>query len=224
MATETAGIAGTDGRTARATRTRDAVVEALLSLIDEGDVRPPARRVAERAGVSLRSVYVHFDDLEDLYCAAANRQYRRLSQLVTKLPTDGPLDTRLRAFVDQRARVLEAGAPVRRAALFHAVTSPTLARVSHVTRKAARTEVERVFGHELDACADDLARQRLLAALATVASAATWETLREHERLGIDDATAVVHDMLVAVLASAPRTPAKRTRRRARAGPAGVQD
>jgi AcrR family transcriptional regulator len=199
-------------------------VEALLSLIDEGEIRPPARRVAERAGVSLRSVYVHFDDLEDLYCAAANRQYRRLSKLVVQLPTDGPLDTRLPAFVDQRARVLEAGAPVRRAALFHAVTSPTIARVSHVTRKAARTEVERVFAQELDACAGDDARRRLLAALTTAASAATWETLREHERLDVDDATAVMHDMLVAVLSSARRVPAKRTRRRARAGPAGARD
>ncbi|HZR12792.1 MAG TPA: TetR/AcrR family transcriptional regulator [Acidimicrobiia bacterium] len=221
MATETASDAGTDGRTARAARTRDAVVEALLSLIDEGDVRPPARRVAERAGVSLRSVYVHFDDLEDLYCAAAKRQYRRISALVVTLPTDGPLDARLRAFVDQRARVLEAGAPVRRAGLFHAVTSPTLARVMHVSRKAGRAEVEKVFGTELDTYARDATERRhLLAALTTAASAATWETLREHEQLGIDDAAAVMHDMLAAILASRrPRTAARRGGPRARAAP-----
>src|ERR1044072_5768679 len=65
--------AATDGRSARAARTRDAVVEALLSLLDEGNLRPTARQVAERAGVSLRSVYVHFDDLEDLFTAAAHR-------------------------------------------------------------------------------------------------------------------------------------------------------
>ena len=56
-----------DGRAARALRTRNRVVDALLDLIDEGDLRPPAADVARRAGVSLRSVYQHFDDLETLF-------------------------------------------------------------------------------------------------------------------------------------------------------------
>src|SRR3989304_5263636 len=60
-----------DGRSARAARTRDAVVEALLTLIEEGDLRPTAQRVAEHARVSLRSVFQHFRDLESLFAAAA---------------------------------------------------------------------------------------------------------------------------------------------------------
>src|SRR3954470_18279608 len=52
-----------DGRTARATRTREAVVSAVLDLVNEGNPKPTAREIADRAGVSLRSVYVHFDDL-----------------------------------------------------------------------------------------------------------------------------------------------------------------
>src|SRR4051812_40199139 len=44
-----------DGRNVRAERTRKAVVEALLELLDEGDVRPTAERIAVRAGVSERS-------------------------------------------------------------------------------------------------------------------------------------------------------------------------
>ena len=44
-----------DGRLGRGTRARTAVVDALLDLIEEGDLRPTAPRIAERAGVSLRS-------------------------------------------------------------------------------------------------------------------------------------------------------------------------
>src|SRR5574341_1525078 len=117
----------TDGRTLRATRTREAVVEALLTLNDEGNLRPTAREIADRAGVSLRSVYVHFEDLEDLFSAAAAKQFERLMTLYRPLPHDGPLAQRLEAFVDQRTRIMEAAAPVHRAALLKEPFSPALA-------------------------------------------------------------------------------------------------
>ena len=117
----------TDGRSLRAVRTREAVVEALLTLNDEGNLRPTAREIADRAGVSLRSVYVHFEDLEDLFSAAAAKQFERLMALYRPLPHDGPLADRLAAFVAQRTRIMEAAAPVHRAALLQEPFSPALA-------------------------------------------------------------------------------------------------
>ena len=55
-----------DGRTVRAERTRQALVDALLSLLDEGQLQPTAERIAVRAGVSERSVFQHFPDREAL--------------------------------------------------------------------------------------------------------------------------------------------------------------
>src|SRR5258705_9594197 len=63
-----------DRRVARAVATRTAGVDALLRLLEEGDLRPPAPRIAARAGVSLRSVVHHFAHLESLFAAAADRQ------------------------------------------------------------------------------------------------------------------------------------------------------
>src|SRR5450759_1329499 len=91
------------GRTARSARRRDAVVRALLALISEGDLRPTAGRIAERAGISLRSVYVHFDDLDDLFLAAAREQRGGVFALNRELPASGPFEIRLAAFVEQRA-------------------------------------------------------------------------------------------------------------------------
>src|SRR5438034_7102235 len=105
----------TDGRTARAQRTRDAVVDSLLELVREGELRPTAPRIAERAGVSLRSVFQHFSDLEALYAVAAERQLVMIAGLVRRLSPTGPLDDRLEAFVGQRSRVLEALTSVQRA-------------------------------------------------------------------------------------------------------------
>ncbi|MHB8506820.1 MAG: TetR family transcriptional regulator, partial [Acidimicrobiales bacterium] len=72
------GAAGSlDGRVLRGRRNRESEVEAFLSLIEEGDERPTARAIAERAGVSLRSVFQHFDELEQIYEVAGRRQVRK---------------------------------------------------------------------------------------------------------------------------------------------------
>lgn len=193
----------TDGRAARAARTRETVVEALLALIDEGLPRPTAREIADRAGVSLRSVYVHFDDLEDLFTAAAAKQYERMAELIKRLPTEGPLADRVDAFVAQRCRLMEAGRAVRHAAVLQEPFSPTLANVMGLVRKAARDEVERVFAMELDR-ERGAARERLLAAVDVAGSGASWETLRVHDGLSYETASQVVAEMLTRLLESEP--------------------
>ena len=55
-----------DGRLARGQRTRANVAGALIALLREGDTEPTARAVAERAGVSLRLVFHHFADMDEL--------------------------------------------------------------------------------------------------------------------------------------------------------------
>src|SRR5579871_2207866 len=90
-----------DGRRARGERARTVVVDAILDLLQEGDLKPTAERVAERAGVSLRLVFHHFADLESLYAAAADRQFERLRPLIKPIPSDGSFDERLETFLRQ---------------------------------------------------------------------------------------------------------------------------
>jgi AcrR family transcriptional regulator len=188
-----------DGRAARANRTRLAVVDALLHLIDDGDLRPTALRIAEQAGVSLRSIFQHFSDLEALFAAAAARELERLSALVGPLPLDAPLDGRLDAFVAQRARVLEAVTPVRRASLLQEPSSAALrsSRVRLLT--LARAEVAEVFRSDLDR-RPHADRADLLDALDAASSWQTWEALRAHQGLSPTRARRVMRRMLSALL------------------------
>jgi len=189
----------TDGRSARAARTRDAVVEALLSLLDDGNFRPTARQVAERAGVSLRSVYVHFDDLEDLFSAAAHRHFERVRDLIERIPEEAPLETRVDLFTRQRARIHEASAQVRRAAVLQEPFSPALAEVLGLARTLSRAEIELVFGAEL-ARRERAERERLVVELDLLSSSAVWETLRIHYDQSADEAREIVADTLRACL------------------------
>ncbi len=192
--------AGSDGRLARGVRARAAVVDAYLDLIGEGDLRPTAARVAERAGVSLRLVFHHYADLETLYAEAADRQAERLRPLMRPIEPASPLDRRIPSFIGQRARLLETIAPVRRAALLQEPFSPTLSRRLAEARAMTRAEVGRVFECELAALAPR-ARRETFAALDAACSFMTWESLRRHQGLSRQQARAVMERTVRALLA-----------------------
>ena len=192
-----------DGRAARAERTRNAVVDALLDLIDEGNLQPTALEVAKRAGVSPRIVYFHFDDHARLFAAAAARQSERMLADFHVIDAGGPLSERLDAFVALRARLFQRGYNTRRAARLHEHAAPVVAGALAFIRAVKREEAERVFARELDALRPAVRRDRA-AALGAVTSFNTWESLRGHARLSVEDARRVWRGLIAAVLQEVP--------------------
>jgi AcrR family transcriptional regulator len=188
-----------DGRTARALRTREAIVDASIALVDEGDLRPTAPRIAERAKVSVRSVFQHFDDLEGLYAAVGDRLIERLSHLKIAVARDASVDERIAEVVRQRALLLEAITPVRRAAAVHAPFSREVRSRLQAGHDFLRSEIEHWFTAELSACgkAD---RATTLDALDTVLSWSTWDNLRTLNGRNPDEARAVLVYMVNAIL------------------------
>jgi len=188
-----------DGRVARAERTHAAIIEALVDVLAEGDLQPTAERIAERAGVSLRTVYQHFPDRQALHKAVAERQWREVGKVIEVIPSDAPLEERIERLVAQRARIWGIVTPVRRVALLNAPFQPEIAQEMAHARAVIREGVERLFARELDALpARD--RGEVLEALNVAAEWPTWETLRAHQGLGVDQAKAVVARMLRALL------------------------
>ena len=188
-----------DGRTVRAERTRRALVEALLALLDEGELRPTAERIARRAGVSERSLFQHFPDREQLFEAVALQQYERVRPTLRPIDPALPLSSRLDAFVAQRARLYELIKGVRRAALLWEPDSEAVSRWLSATRKAKAAEVARVFGAELADAAED-ERGALRAALVSASAWTAWESYRFHQGLGVPRARAAMRATLAALL------------------------
>ncbi|MEA2441906.1 MAG: TetR/AcrR family transcriptional regulator, regulator of autoinduction and epiphytic fitness [Thermoleophilaceae bacterium] len=187
-----------DGRNARADRTHRALTDAMLELLDEGDLKPTAERIAGRAGVSERTLFQHFPDREALFQGAALAQAERIAPLVEPLPaTSAPVEERVRAFVAQRARLLERVTPVRRAALLMEPTSETIAGWLAAVRQGAAAEVDEVFAPELEGRGD---RAELLASLVAAAAWPTWESLRAHQGLSPERAEAALSRTISALL------------------------
>jgi TetR/AcrR family transcriptional regulator, regulator of autoinduction and epiphytic fitness len=190
----------TDGRSARSQRTRNAVVDALLALNRDGNLRPTAREIAERAGVSLRSVYVHFDDLEDLFLAAAKRHVEQISGMLVEVPAGGPLRSRAETLVRMRSRIWEEVGNVLKAAALQEPFSPTLAHWLAAGRSVSISDLERVFATELDQLAVN-ERARRLAVVSSLVSFNVWDQLRKVSELAVADARRATADAIITVLA-----------------------
>jgi AcrR family transcriptional regulator len=189
----------TDGRNARAGRTRAAVAEAMLKLIRDGHLKPTAAQVAEEAGVSLRSVFQHFEDMESLYAAVAEAQMARFEHMLSEETAGGPLPQRLRTFVDRRAKLLETVTPVRRAAILQEPFSEVLAARLRWAHDMARSELERTFAPELEAYTP-AARTELVAALDVATNWPAWDTLRRMNDLSIAESMRVMERAIGSLL------------------------
>lgn len=168
-----------DGRTARRDRNRTAVLDAVIELFDEDDLSPGVHEVARRSGVSLRSVYRYFDDVDALIAAAIERQYE-LSRPHFTIPRlgQGPLDERIGRFCKARVELFTRVRTVFVAATVRARLDRQVADGLDWSRKQLRRQTEAMFAPELDAL-DDADRQMTFVTLDVLSQFETLELLRE---------------------------------------------
>lgn len=139
-----------DGRTARRDRNRDAVLDAVLDLFAEDALAPSAAQVAERSGVSLRSVYRYFDDIDELVRAAIERNLQRVRPLfLVEGLGEGPLADRAERLVASRLRLYDEVGPLMRATLLHAGENAILAERLDTVRTMLADQVQQMFAPEL---------------------------------------------------------------------------
>jgi AcrR family transcriptional regulator len=191
-----------DGRTARRDRNRDAVLDAVLDLFAEDALEPSAVQVAERSGVSLRSVYRYFEDTDELVRAAIERNLVRVGPLfVVDGLGEGALDERVRRMVRSRLALYEQVQPLMRATLLHAGEHEILAERLATVRRLLREQVEAMFAPELSVRP---ARQRreVTAALDLLLAFESMERLRKVQRLTRPETARVLTRAVGAVLAS----------------------
>ena len=164
-----------------------------------GDAGAPVSAIADRAGVSERSLFQHFPDREALFEAVARQQYERVMPTLRPVDASLPLAERIDEFTRQRARLYEMIGGVRRAALLIEHESPAVAGWLTTARRAKAAEAERVFRRELEAIPAD-EREPLRAALVALCAWPAWDSWRTHQRLGVSRARAAMAAAIDALL------------------------
>lgn len=161
---------------ARGERTRERVAEALVSLVKQGEVPPTAKAVAASAGVSVRLVFHHFEDMEALYRRVVSLQFERHWLPMPEVPADLPLDVRIERTVQSRAKLFAEIGDVRRAASAVALWRPEIAEGLRLTDDFSRGWLESTFAPELAHAGRN--RHELLAAIDVAASWESWDRMR----------------------------------------------
>lgn len=189
-----------DGRRARSQRSHDAVVEALLALCREGTYRPSAAEVAERAGVSVRTVFRLFEDLDSLVEIAVEQQWERIGTLHDAPDATGTRAERVGALAHQRIEIHEAVAPIVRTGRHIIDQSAALRRAIRERRHLLREQLEVQFERELRGRTPSDARE-LLSAIEVASSFESIEYLRVVAAHTAAEAEAIVARSLLALLA-----------------------
>ena len=194
-----------DGRLSRTARSRRAICEACLDLAQDGVLQPSADQIAERAGLSRRSIFNHFSDLAELYDAVVEVGMQRCAPLLRKISDAEPIHRRVESYTCARSKFLEATAPFTRSLTAQMLVGPANEQAWRVSRDALdlhRREIERLFLSEL---ADASSREQLeiVEAISAATSAVNWEFLRRSRELSMPRARAVMKRMLIALLRDA---------------------
>ena len=179
------------------------MLAAVIELFEQGVPKPTARQIAARAGVALRTVYRHFDDLDTVFAEAVDVYRRRLEPFLSPIDPSLPLTSRVEVLAAQRRAVWESASPIHRAGRLVRHEQPFVAASMEQSRRKARAQVEQVFAEELAAGSDPLDLD-LIEQLEAATSWTTWDMLRTEQ--GLDAATAerLVGRMLEAAFFSAP--------------------
>jgi TetR/AcrR family transcriptional regulator of autoinduction and epiphytic fitness len=191
-----------DGRVQRTVRSRLAICEACLDLVQEGVLQPNAEQIATRAGLSRRSIFNHFADLAELYDAVFAVGMQRYQPLRREISSELPIAERVDAWMLMRSKFLEATTSFTRALSAQVLAESTMQPALRVSRDALRLEhrdVERLFGDDLRGLPRE-ERVQTLEAIAAASSPLAWQHLRHSRELSLSRARAIVKRTVLALL------------------------
>jgi AcrR family transcriptional regulator len=197
MATQAADV---DGRRLRRQQNREAVIDALLALFRAGNYRPSCLEIAASAGLSERSLFRYFDDMDDLHRAAADREIMLALPLLVQ--TAAPHDlthVKIERLVHARAALFERAGPALRALRANAHVQARLAVALDRHRAFERGQLSELFAPELAACGT-----AVLPAIEVLCSYRSWDRLRHQQGLSTESATATLIAALAALLTGRP--------------------
>ena len=175
-----AGARHIDGRTLRRTRNRTAVIDALLELAREGSLLPAASEIADRAGVSHRSIFRYFDDIDDLVRTAIRHSFTETTSL-TGVPgiSEGSLEERTATLVDARMALFEAIDGTMQLARMRAPSIPAIDEGVAEIAELFRLQIAEHFSAEL-ATVDEPDRSLLVDAVLMLTS---YDSFTNHRHL-----------------------------------------
>jgi AcrR family transcriptional regulator len=181
----------TDGRKRRSSESREKIVHGMLRLVKAGEMHASAARVAEAAGVGLRSVFRHFEDMEQLYGQMSEIVAERIRPILLAPLTARGWKAQLLELAERRMKVFDEVMPFKVAGSLRRFKSKFLMDDYRLHLKMERATLEAILPEKV------LGDKALLRAIEMVTSFQAWRRLRQDQNLS----TAEARDVTLLLLA-----------------------
>ena len=171
------GMSAGPSRVPAAKRRRARAVDAFIDLVLEGNLPPTPQQVAERAGISMATLFRYFETLNSLRYDAAMRMLERFPLLEVPDIGEGTLTERTERFVALRVEFWEEVNLLARLQRSTALQDPDAARMIDSVRARMANQVREHFAPELQEFSA-AKRDDAVAMIATLTSVESWEQFR----------------------------------------------
>ena len=175
-----------DGRRERSATSRRRIRAALVELLVAGEPSPTAESIAAAAGVSLRTVFRHFEEMENLHLEIAAIVFERIQPMLEQPLENTAWPAVLFESVGRRAALFEAIAPYKTAMDVHRHRSRLVADKHRLVAKLSRDFAAAYLPPQVTS------DPQLVELLNLILSIETWQRLREQQGMSAEEAEAAV--------------------------------
>ena len=179
-----------DGRRERSRTNHAKIIAAGMELIGKGEYSPNAARVAEVAGVGIRSVFRHFEDMDTLYRQMSTEVEIKVWPLMLQQLEGVTWKERIVSLAKRRMMIQEI--------TFHYRVAADLRRFESVFTAEDHRRILRIEFEMINGCLSETARADTTgtAGIYALLSFNNWESLRQGQGLSVEDARDVVLRLL----------------------------
>ena len=184
----------TDGRRERGRTNHAKIIAAGMELIGKGEYSPNAARVAEVAGIGIRSVFRHFEDMDTLYRQLGAEVELKVWPIMLQQLEGVTWKERIVSLAKRRMTIQEI--------TFHYRVAADLRRFDTPYMMDDHRRVLRIEFEMINACLSETARADTIgtAGIYALLSFANWQSLRQDQELSAEDARDVVLRLLDSAL------------------------
>ena len=178
-----------DGRVERTAATRRNILSVTRELILEGSIDPTAGQIAEKAGITTRTLFRHFPNMEALHRSFIEETDASASLVMDEPFPEGAPDQwqqLLEVVIDRRARVYESLLPVYISTIWSRYRAGAAESMRHKGIARRRRRLKEILPERI------VEDPTLFEALDGVLSIEYWISLRRDQRLSVTKAAGVV--------------------------------
>lgn len=185
-----------DGRSLRRERNRQEIVGALFDLIESGETEISAALIAQKAGLSERSIFRYFEDVDDLYRSVCDLSIAKEIEIASiDDQGKGSLDSRIENFVNQRVRMYTMNEKIAPAARAFAFKNSVIKNQLIVGRKFLRNQIKAQFSAELSHF-DKTQQQVAVATIDALTTFESYDMLRSDQKMSVQTIKSILTESI----------------------------